>query len=63
MRTSFIIIAGLVIAGLATMFVAERTYSNKLEESAALAKPSAEGVALLTTDFPLDETTATIPQN
>lgn len=63
MRASFIIIAAVVITGLATMFVAERSYSNQLEEAATLARPSPEAISMLSADPAPAETTATVPEN
>jgi hypothetical protein len=63
MRTSFIIIAALVISGLATMFLAERSYSNKLEQAATLAQPSPEAVSMLNAETLPSDTTANVPEN
>lgn len=63
MRASYIIIAAVLITGLATMFVAERSYSNHLNESANLAQPSPQALAMLAVETDQEEITATVPEN
>lgn len=64
MRISFIIIAALIIAGAATMFIAQRAYNETVERSAELARPSLEALTLLTSDdAELDSATANVPEN
>lgn len=64
MRISFIIIAALIVTGIATMFVAERAYNANLDRSAELARPSLEALTLLTSDDASPDTaTATVPEN